>query len=133
MARTVDQLHHATAGDAEDALEAIVALQPVIRDFQEETERGVRIPAPLVERLRAVGLYRMAVPRLLGGLQLDLLVLLQIVELAAEADGSVGWNLINNSTNQLAALGLPDEGVAEVFGARPDPIIGGTVVPGGGR
>jgi alkylation response protein AidB-like acyl-CoA dehydrogenase len=133
VARTVDQLPHATAADADGALDAIVALQPVIRDFQEETERGVRIPPALVERLRTAGLYRMAVPRVLGGLQLDLLLLLRIVELAAEADGSVGWNLINNSTDQLAALGLPDEGVAEIFGDRPDPIIGGTVVPGGGR
>ena len=75
----------------------------------------------------------MAAPLALGGLQLDVLDLLRVVELASEADGSVGWNLINNSTNQLAALALPDEGVAELFGDRPDPIIAGTVVPGGGR
>jgi indole-3-acetate monooxygenase len=133
VARAVEQLHSAAPGDATDVLGAVAALQPVIRDFQDETERGVRIPPALVDRLRAPGLYRMAVPRALGGLQLDLLTLLRVVELAAEADGSVGWNLVNNATNQLVALSLPDAGILDIFADRPDPIVAGTVVPGGGR
>jgi indole-3-acetate monooxygenase len=113
-------------------LESAAALRPVARGYQEEIDRERRIPKPLVEQLRAAGLYRMVVPVELGGLQVDLVPFLRAVELLAEGDASVGWNLVNNSVLQLAALGLPDAGVEEVFVRGPDTILAGTVVPGGG-
>jgi alkylation response protein AidB-like acyl-CoA dehydrogenase len=101
--------------------------------FQDETERERRIPPRLVDQLREAGFYRMLAPRELGGLQLDLPTCFRVVELMAEADGSVGWNLINNAIQQLAVLSLPDAGVAEIFESGPDQIIAGTLVPGGGH
>ena len=71
-------------------------------------------------------------PRQLGGLQVDLLTGFKVVELLAEADGSVGWNLINNAVQHIAVLSLPDDGVDEIFDGGPDQIIAGTLVPGGG-
>jgi alkylation response protein AidB-like acyl-CoA dehydrogenase len=114
-------------------LEAAAALRPVIRDFQDETERGRRIPLPLVEQFRAAGFYRMVAPRVLGGIQADPLTYLRVVELAAEGDGSAGWNLANHGVGQLAVLSLPDEGVHEIFDHGPDVIVAGTLQPGGGR
>src|SRR6202140_5971979 len=75
----------------------------------------------------------MAIPRTLGGLQLDTLTYLRVVELLAEGCGSVGWNLGNGGVGQLVTLGLPDEGVEEIYGKRADTIIAGTAVPGGGQ
>jgi alkylation response protein AidB-like acyl-CoA dehydrogenase len=122
------------ASDACGALlEAAAALRPVIRDFQDETERGRRIPLPLVEQFRAAGFYRMVAPRVLGGIQADPLTYLRVVELAAEGDGSAGWNLANHGVGQLAVLSLPDEGVHEIFDHGPDVIVAGTLQPGGGR
>jgi alkylation response protein AidB-like acyl-CoA dehydrogenase len=109
------------------------ALRPIVRGFQDQAERERRLPPALVERLRAAGLYRMLVPRELGGLQVDLLTFLRAVELISEGDGSSGWNLANNAICQLMALSLPDAGVEEVFGqSGPDTILAGTGVPGGG-
>ena len=59
----------------------------------------------------------MVIPRSLGGLQVDPLTYLRVVELLAEGAGSVGWNLANNSIGQLVTLGLPDEGVHEIYAA----------------
>src|SRR5579875_17514 len=101
-------------------LQAIEALQPVIRSYQEEVERERRIPAALVEQLRAIGAYRMFVPSELGGMEADPLTFLRVVELAAEADGSVGWNVCNNAANQIISMGLPQEGTREMFAAGPD-------------
>src|SRR5262249_27062876 len=84
-------------------------------------------------QLREAGLYRMLVPRELGGLQVDFPTFLRVAELIAGADGSVGWNLTNNGIEQLIALSLPDEGVREVFATGPDNVIAGTAAPGGGR
>jgi len=46
-------------------------------------------------------------PRELGGLQVDPLTYVRVVELLAEGAGSVGWNIANNSIGQLVTLGLP--------------------------
>jgi indole-3-acetate monooxygenase len=113
-------------------VESAAALRPAVREFQDETERERRIPPPLVNQLREAGLYRMLTPRQLGGLQTDLLTCFRVVELIAEADGSVGWNLTNNAIQHVAVLSLPDAGVEEIFARGPDQIIAGTLVPGGG-
>jgi indole-3-acetate monooxygenase len=119
--------------DAQPLVRAAAALQPAIRDHLDEINREQRLPKALVEKLHAAGFYNMTIPRELGGLQVDPLTYLRVVELLAEAAGSVGWNLCNNSIAQLVTLGLPDEGVQELYAQRPDTPIAGTAVMGGGR
>ncbi len=119
--------------DAQPLVQAAAALQPVLRDYHDEIEREQRLPQALVEQLRAAGFYKMVIPRALGGLQVDPLTYLRVVELLAEGAGSVGWNLANNSIGQLVTLGLPDEGVHEIYSRGADTIIAGTAVPGGGQ
>ena len=115
------------------ALDNAAALFETVREYQAETERERCIPKPLVAQLDEAGLHRMLLPTSLGGLQLDIPTLFRVVELVAEADGSVGWNLMNNSIIQLSSLALPEAGLEEIFGPGPDQIIAGTLVPGGGR
>ena len=119
--------------EAEPLVRAAAALQPVIRSHRDEIDREQRLPKTLVEQFHAAGFYNMTIPRELGGLQVDPLTYLRVVELLAEAAGSVGWNLCNNSIAQLVTLGLPDEGVLELYSQRPDTPIAGTAVMGGGR
>jgi alkylation response protein AidB-like acyl-CoA dehydrogenase len=119
--------------EAEPLVRAAAALQPAIRDHLDEINREQRLPKALVEKFHAAGFYNMTIPRELGGLQVDPLTYLRVVELLAEAAGSVGWNLCNNSIAQLVTLGLPDEGVQELYAQRPDTPIAGTAVMGGGR
>jgi alkylation response protein AidB-like acyl-CoA dehydrogenase len=118
--------------DAQPLVQAAAAMRPVLRGYQQEIEREQRLPRALVEQLRAAGFYRMVIPRALGGLQVDPLTYLRVVELLSEGVGSVGWNIANNSIGQLVTLGLPNEGVHEVHGAAPS-VIAGTAVQGGGQ
>jgi indole-3-acetate monooxygenase len=119
--------------DAQPVVQAAAALRPVLRRYQQEIERGQRLPPALVEQLRAAGFYRLVIPQGLGGLQADPLTYLRVVELLAEGAGSVGWNLANNSIGQLVTLGLPDEGVHEIYAHGADTVIAGTAVQGGGK
>ena len=119
--------------DAQPVVRAAVTLKPELRRYREEIEREQRMPPALVEQLREAGLYKMVIPRTLGGLQLDTLTYLRAVEVLAEGCGSVGWNLGNGGVGQLVTLGLPDDGVEEIYGKRADTIIAGTAVPGGGQ
>src|SRR5882724_7780576 len=119
--------------DAQPPVQAAAALRSVIRGYHDEIERAQRLPKALVEQFHAAGFYRLVRPRELGGLQADPLTYLRVVELLAEAAGSVGWNLCNNNIAQLVTLGLPDEGVHEIYGHGGDTAIAGTAVQGGGR
>src|SRR5438046_4372996 len=119
--------------DAQPPVRAAAALRSVIRGYHDEIEREQRLPKALVEQFHAAGFYRLVIPRELGGLQADPLTYVRIVELLAEAAGSVGWNVANNSVGQLVTLGLPDEGVQEIYVDGADTVIAGTAVMGGGR
>ena len=119
--------------DAQPPVQAALALQPVIRDYREEIEREQRLPKPLVDQLRDAGFYNLMVPRALGGLQADPLTYLRVVEILAAAVGSVGWNVANNGAGQLITLGLPEEGVREIYEHGADTVIAGTAVQGGGQ
>src|SRR5438093_2370868 len=119
--------------DAQPPVQAAAALRSVIRGYRDELEREQRLPKALVEQFHAAGFYRLLIPRELGGLQADPLTYVRVVELLAEAAGSAGWNVANNSIGQLVTLGLPDDGVHEIYGQRPDTVIAGTAVMGGGQ
>ena len=119
--------------DAQAPVQAALALSPAIRGYHDEIEREQRLPKALVEQFHAAGFYSMVIPRELGGLQADPLTYLRVVEVLAEAAGSVGWNVANNTIGQLVTLGLPDDGVREIYATGADTVIAGTAVMGGGR
>ncbi|HEY2993376.1 MAG TPA: acyl-CoA dehydrogenase family protein [Methylomirabilota bacterium] len=119
--------------DAQPTVRAAAALRSVIRSYREDVEREQRLPKALVEQFHAAGFYSLVIPRELVGLQADPLTYVRVVELLAEGAGAVGWNLANNSIGQLVTLGLPDEGVHEIYAHGADAVIAGTAVMGGGR
>jgi len=119
--------------EAQPPVRAAAALQEVVRGYRDELEREQRLPKALVEQFHAAGFYRLVRPRELGGLQTDPLTYLRVVELLSEASGSVGWNVCNNNIAQLVSLGLPAEGIQEIYGPGGDVAIAGTAVQGGGR
>src|SRR5512138_2318200 len=92
--------------DAQPLVQAAAALRSLMRSYHEEIEREQRLPKALVEQLHAAGFYSMVIPRALGGLQVDPLTYLRVVELLAEGAGAVGWNIANNGIGQLVTLGL---------------------------
>jgi hypothetical protein len=113
-------------------VQAAKALQPKLRDDRESIETNQRLPQPLVEQLHEAGFYRLVIPRVLGGHQLDPITFTRIVEVLAQGVGSVGWNIANCGIGQLASLGLPDEGVQEIYGRNPSTVMAGTAIQGGG-
>ncbi len=119
--------------DAQPVVRAAAAMRPILRQYHEQFEQEQRLPPKLVEQMRAAGFYRMVIPRSMGGLQVDPLTYLRVAELLAEGAGSVGWNVTNNSIAQLVTLGLPDDGVHEIYANGADTIIAGTAVQGGGQ
>ena len=118
--------------EQQPVVQAAAALHATIRGYRDEIEREQRLPPALVATMREAGFYCLVIPRSHGGLQADPLTFLRVVEVLAEAAGSVGWNVANNSIGQLVTLGLPDAGTQEIYGTGDVPIIAGTAVQGGG-
>jgi indole-3-acetate monooxygenase len=111
----------ATAVNAgpEGARSALAALLPEFLARAAEGERLRTMPVDLVRRAQAGGLFRLNLPRTLGGLELDPATTAEIFEEISRADGSAGWTIvIGNSTAFFAWL---DPAVArELIGDHPD-------------
>ena len=119
--------------DAQPVVQAALALQPELRRYKDEVEQNQRLPPALVAKMKDAGFYRMVIPRSLGGLQADPLTYTRVAEVLAEGVGSIGWNIANNGIGSLVTLGLPEDGVQEIYGHGGHTVMAGTAVAGGGE
>ena len=84
---------------------AVADLVPDFRARAGEAEQLRTMPADLVQRAKAAGLFRLNLPRSLGGFELDPATTAEIFEEISRADGSAGWTIvIGNSTAFFAWL-----------------------------
>jgi indole-3-acetate monooxygenase len=84
---------------------AVAELVPAFKARAGEAERLRTMPADLVIRAKEAGLFRLNLPRSLGGFELEPKVTAEIFEEISRADGSAGWTLvIGNSTAFFAWL-----------------------------
>ena len=111
-------------------LETVHGLSAGIAARSEEFEAARRLPADLAATLAAAGLFRIALPASLGGLELPPGDIVEVIEAMAMADASVGWCLMIGATTTLTAAYLPHSLAAEMF-ADPDIITGGVFAPMG--
>lgn len=119
-----------TTTGAAGAGDAARELAPLAREAALEGERGRRLAAPLVEAIRDAGLFRMLVPRELGGGEATPAQLIEAVEALANGDGAAGWCLAVAATSGMLAAYLPEAQASEVFGD-PRGIAGGVFAPKG--
>jgi indole-3-acetate monooxygenase len=93
------------SADVEVVLTAARELPPELQARASEGEAHRTMPEDLVSQVKASGLFRLALPRSLGGFELDPLTIIEVIEILSEADGSAGWTvLIGNSTAFFAWL-----------------------------
>ena len=111
-------------------LETVSALSAGISARSAEIETARRLPADLAKTMAEAGLFRIALPRSLGGLELPPAQIVETIEAMAMADASVGWCLMIGATTTLTAAYLPHVLAAEIF-ADPLVITGGVFAPMG--
>ena len=111
--------------------DAVNVLAPQIQASAEESERMRRLPLPVVEAMAQAGLFRLWIPRALGGDETDPMTFLRVVETISRIDGSAGWcQMIGGTLGALAGY-LPAEGAHEIYGSDPHVITGGSFAPFG--
>ena len=122
-------------------LEAAKKLAPMIHAAAAESEALREVPRPLFEAISDAGLIHMALPRAIGGGEIDLPTYVQVLEELGKADASTAWVV-----NQLAIYGtyasrMPREIAKKIWIDTPHGCVANTpaatatavVVPGGYR
>ena len=105
------------------------SLEPIIRDHAEAAERDRRLARPVIDAMRAAGMFRMFTPRALGGLEADPITVARVAEEIASADSAAGWVLQAGNTGAWWAARFPDAGVAEFFADGPDLLMASSFSP----
>jgi len=111
----------------EDLLNVVRALEPVIRQHADEAERNHRLSQPVVDALARAGLFRMWVPKTLGGLEVSPLTAYRVVEEVARLDGSTGWCVFIGVSSAVSGAYVADLAAEDMFGRDPLGVIGGSI------
>lgn len=126
-----------TRSSVASLLASLDRLAPLITERRSAFDRDRRLPDDVFSALAKAGLFRLWLPRSLGGPQLDPLDFLTVVETAAALDGSVGWLVGNGGGMSRIGGYLAPEFAREIFA---DPLAfvtsstgaTGTMVPAPG-
>jgi indole-3-acetate monooxygenase len=122
-------------------LEAARKLAPLIRGSADEIDAARELPRPLFEALADAGLFHLAVPRALGGAEIDLPSYVQVIEEIGKADASVAWAVNQGAIFATYAARMPREAARAIWIDTPRSVVANTpaataqavVVPGGYR
>lgn len=116
--------------DASAYLQAVDAIAPIIRRDAALAEDLARATPAMAEAFVQHGLYRLWIPRSLGGAELALPASLEVFEAAARLDGSTGWLITIGTGGGLFAAFMERSAAEEIF--RPhDALIAGSGTPSG--
>jgi len=123
-----------------DYLRRTQALGPQLEAAAEEIERRRELPETIVEALIEQGLFRLLLPRTLGGAELSPAAYVAVIEEVAKHDASVAWCLGQACGCTMTSAYLDPEVAREIFGARRGIVAWGPpgpaearAVPGGYR
>jgi alkylation response protein AidB-like acyl-CoA dehydrogenase len=112
-----------------DLLAAARRLGSLIRDHAEEAERERRLSSAVTRALAEAGLFRLLLPRGLGGHEVDPVTCARLVEEVAGHDSAAGWALQAGNVGGWWAARLPKEGVEEIYRGHPSAIMAAALHP----
>ena len=105
------------------------ALEPIIREHVEATERDRRLARPVLHAMREAGLFRMFTPRALGGLETDPVTVARVAEEIASFDSAAAWALQAGNTGSWWAGHFPATGIDELYADGPDFVMSASFTP----
>jgi len=107
-------------------------LAPELAAAADEIERRRELPEPVVDALVERGLFRLLLPRSLGGAELLPADFVPVIEEIAKADAATAWSLNQASGCSMTAAYLDPEAAREIFGG-PRGILAWGPGPGSAR
>ena len=118
------------ASSGTDPIARAEAIAPVLRAATQRIEAGRALPADIVAALNDARLFRLVLPRSLGGDEVDLTTLAKVMEIIATADASTAWCIGQQSGCALAAAYLKPDAARRLFGPADAALAWGVGVQG---
>jgi alkylation response protein AidB-like acyl-CoA dehydrogenase len=123
-------------------LQAARELAPLIRASADEIDKNRELPRALFEAIADAGIFHMAVPREIGGGEIDFPTYVRTIEELGKADASTAWAVNQGATYATYSARIIDAKVAReiwidtprsVVSNSPAPTAKAVVVEGGYR
>jgi alkylation response protein AidB-like acyl-CoA dehydrogenase len=118
------------ATSAAELVDIARSFAPQIEACRGESERNRSLPAPLIRAMAQAGLFRVWIPKALGGLEADIETNLRVIEEVSRSDGAAGWNVMIAGTGGMFSAYLPPSAGREIYGD-PLAISAGALAPKG--
>lgn len=117
----------------QDYIERARELVPMLREASDEIEKNRQTSEHCVAAMVERGIFKMLLPKSIGGGELDPLTYTAVLEILGAADGSTAWSLGQNSGCSMTAPYLSHEMAVEVFGGPRGILAWGPELPGAGK
>ncbi|CAN7734792.1 acyl-CoA dehydrogenase family protein [Variovorax sp. LjRoot290] len=114
----------------DELLYACQELSPILQAANDTVEKERHLPNELAETLAQAGLYRMFVPRALGGLEADVHTFVAVVEKLAQANAAAAWCTFISNTSTIIGGYLPGPEAKVIF-KNPNIKMAGVFAPRG--
>ena len=126
FAPTGSPLMHAVLFDALHRISAELA------ESSADSEQNATLSPRAVAALECAGIFRLKLPKLLGGAEADPLTQMELIEALATVDTASAWCTMIGATS-IALLGafLPEPGLQQVFGGNQVPLAALSAFPAG--
>ena len=118
-----------TATETQSPLDAARMLAPMIRSSADRIEADRELPRPLFDALADAGLFQLALPRALGGAEIDLPTYVQVLEEIGKADASTGWVVNQCAIFATYAARMPRDIARLIWIDTPRSVVANTPVP----
>lgn len=110
-------------------LDAARELAPLIRAAADEIDAKRELPRPLFEKIADAGLFHMAVPRAIGGSEIDYPTYVLVIEELGKADASTAWAVNQGATFGTFAARMPEHVAREIWIDTPRSVVSNTPAP----
>jgi alkylation response protein AidB-like acyl-CoA dehydrogenase len=126
---------------SQSLLEAARRLAPLVRENADQTDAERELPKPVFHALADAGFYLMAVPRAVGGLEVDFPTYIQVLEELGKADASTAWTISQGANWATYSARMRRDAARHIWIDTPRSVVSNTpgatakavVVPGGFR
>ena len=98
-------------------------LAPMIQACADDIERDRRLPRSLLTALIEAGMFRLLLPRSLGGGEVDPITFVEVMEEIAKVDASTAWCLCQAAGCSMTAAYLPPAVAQKIFGRDQEGIV----------
>ncbi len=119
-----------TVDQRRDAIARAKGVAKVLKQAAPRIEAARELPADVVEALHDARMFRLLLPKSVGGDEVDLRTHAEVLEILANADASAAWCVSQGSGCAMGVAYMPPESAKRMFGPRDAVLAFGAGIQG---